>query len=156
MAGARRGKHRASEADVEVSSKAERLKALHNDGKLGTFPSFVKLDDASVISNLVELGISLGSDDSNANLVANELRLSVKTNEQLVEREDTRCEEFEVEEKVLAAEEEIDKLFLQNICSEIMEEVMDFGGDDYVIPTRNITKNQKLRKREKGKRSKLL
>jgi hypothetical protein len=33
---------------------------------------------------------------------------------------------------------------------------MDFGGDDFVIPTRNITKNQKLRKREKGKRSKLL
>jgi RNA-binding protein YhbY len=51
-----------------------------------------------------------------------------------------------VEEKVLEAEEEIDKLFLQNICSEIMEEVMDFRGDEFVIPTRNITKNQKLRK----------
>jgi RNA-binding protein YhbY len=54
-----------------------------------------------------------------------------------------------VEEKVLEAEEEIDKLFLQNICSEIMEEVIDFRGDEFVIPTRNITKNQKLRKVKK-------
>jgi RNA-binding protein YhbY len=54
-----------------------------------------------------------------------------------------------VEEKVLEAEEEIDKLFLQNICSEIMEEVIDFRGDEFVIPTRNITKNQKLRKGKK-------
>jgi hypothetical protein len=86
-------------------------------------------------------------------LVANELRLSIQTNEQHIEREDTRCEEFEVAEKVLDEEEEIDKLFLQNICSEIMDEVMDFGGDEFVIPTRNITKNRKLRK---GNRSKLL
>jgi hypothetical protein len=111
--------------------------------------AFDKLDDASVISNLLELGISLGSDESNANLVANEIRLLVQTNKQLIEREDTRSEEFEVEEKVLAEEEEIDKLFLQNICSEILVEVMDFRGDDFVIPTRNITRNQKLRKGKK-------
>jgi hypothetical protein len=49
MAGARRGKHRASWADVEVASKAERLKALRNEGKHGTTPSFDKLDDASDI-----------------------------------------------------------------------------------------------------------
>jgi hypothetical protein len=64
-----------------VASKAERLKALRNEGKLGTTPSFDKLDDASIISNLLELGISLGSDESNANLIANGLRLSVQTNE---------------------------------------------------------------------------
>jgi hypothetical protein len=61
-----------------------------------------------------------------------------------------------VEEKVLVEEEEIDKLFLQNICSEIMEEVMDFRGDDFVIPTKNITKNRKLRKGEKRKKIKIV
>jgi hypothetical protein len=60
-----------------------------------------------------------------------------------------------VEGKVLVEEEEIDKLFLQNICSEIMEEVMDFGGDDFVIPTRNI-KEPKIEKREKRKKIKIV
>jgi hypothetical protein len=44
---------------------------------------------------------------------------------------------LELEEKELPEEEEVDKLLLQNICGEIMEEVMDFGGDDFVIPTKN-------------------
>jgi hypothetical protein len=67
MAGSRRGKCHVWEANVEVGSKAERLKALRNEGQLRTAPSFDKLDDASVISNLLKLGISLGSDESTAN-----------------------------------------------------------------------------------------
>jgi hypothetical protein len=37
-------------------------------------------------------------------------------------------------------EEEIDSLVLQNMYGEIMEEEMDFGGDDFVIPSKKITK----------------
>jgi hypothetical protein len=33
------------------------------------------------------------------------------------------------------------RLVLQNICGDIMEEVMDFGGDNFVIHTIKITKN---------------
>jgi hypothetical protein len=34
MSNARRGKRRASEADVEVAQKAERIKALRNEGNI--------------------------------------------------------------------------------------------------------------------------
>jgi hypothetical protein len=48
---------------------------------------------------------------------------------------------LDLEEKELADEEEVDKILLQSICGEIMEEVIDFGGDDFVMPTKNITRN---------------
>lgn len=41
----------------------------------------------------------------------------------------------------LADEKEVDRLLLQNICGEIIDEVMDVGGDDFIIPTRHITKH---------------
>jgi hypothetical protein len=40
------------------------------------------------------------------------------------------------EENDLLLEEELEKLFLKNICSEIMDEVMDFGSDhDVILPS---------------------
>jgi hypothetical protein len=53
---------------------------------------------------------------------------------------------LDVEEKQLADEEKIDRLLLQNICGEILDEVMDFGGDNFVIPTNHITKNRSHKK----------
>jgi hypothetical protein len=38
----------------------------------------------------------------------------------------------------LVDEEVVDKLLLQNICGEIMK-VIDFEGDNFVIPTKHIT-----------------
>jgi hypothetical protein len=38
-------------------------------------------------------------------------------------------------------------VLLQNICGEIMEEVMDVGGDDFIIPPSHVAKN---RARKKG------
>jgi hypothetical protein len=48
---------------------------------------------------------------------------------------DRKIELLEKEEKTIEEEDELDKLFLQNICSEIMEEVMDFAGDQVVLPS---------------------
>jgi hypothetical protein len=37
-------------------------------------------------------------------------------------------------------------VLLQNVCAELMEEVMDVGGDDFVIPPRHIAKNRAHKK----------
>jgi hypothetical protein len=42
---------------------------------------------------------------------------------------DKKGDVLDLEEKELADEEEVDRLLLQSICGETMEEVMDFGGD---------------------------
>jgi hypothetical protein len=60
---------------------------------------------------------------------------------------DKRRNILDLEEKELADEEEVDRLLLQNICGEIMEEVMDVGGDDFLIPTNH---SSKLRAHKKG------
>jgi hypothetical protein len=57
---------------------------------------------------------------------------------------------LEKEEKELLEEEELENLFLKNICSEIMEEVMDLGSDcDVVLPRGYIRKGKKHRRYNK-------
>jgi hypothetical protein len=55
---------------------------------------------------------------------------------------------MDLEEKELAEEDEVEKLLIQNICGEIMDEVMDFEGNDFVIPSKNITRVQKGNKKD--------
>jgi hypothetical protein len=63
---------------------------------------------------------------------------------------DRKIELLEKEEKTIQEEDELDKLFLQNICSEIMEEVMDFGGDQVVLPSNTKSRGKACRKGNKG------
>jgi hypothetical protein len=46
----------------------------------------------------------------------------------------------------LLEEGELEKLFLKNICSEIMEEVMDLGSDYDVVFPRGHKKKKSVRK----------
>jgi hypothetical protein len=57
---------------------------------------------------------------------------------------------LEKEEKELLEEEELE-LFLKNIYSEIMEEVMDLGSDCDVVLPRGLTKKKDYRKGKKFK-----
>jgi hypothetical protein len=59
---------------------------------------------------------------------------------------DKQRDVIELEERDLEDEEEVDRLLLQNICDEIMEEVMDVGGDDFVIPTKHSTRKRGCKK----------
>jgi hypothetical protein len=52
---------------------------------------------------------------------------------------DKKREVLDLEEKELVEEDEVDKLLLQNICGDIMKEVMDVVGDDFVIPIKHTT-----------------
>jgi hypothetical protein len=52
------------------------------------------------------------------------------------------------------AEEELEKLFLRNICNEIMDEVMDQGGDHNVILPSGRNRSSGNRKGKKSSRCK--
>jgi hypothetical protein len=59
------------------------------------------------------------------------------------------CSQSECKEKKELLEEELDKLFLKNICSEIMDEVMDLGGDCDVMLSES---HNRKKGSKKGKR----
>jgi hypothetical protein len=40
-------------------------------------------------------------------------------------------------------------VLLQNICGDLMEEVMDVGGDDFVIPPKHVKRNWNSKKKGK-------
>jgi hypothetical protein len=141
--GARRSKRRASESDVEVARQAERIKALRNEGNLDLTSASISFDNVPFGDNLENPGIMVGVD---ANSAIVELRKSFKAETGGSVTKDKKIEVLDVEEKQLADEEKIDRLLLQNICGEILDEVMDFGGDDFVIPTNHITKNRSHKK----------
>jgi hypothetical protein len=123
MSNARRGKRRASEADVEVAQKVERIKALRNEGNIGS-NSLVSYDVASFIPNLENIGIAIGNNENNKAHVLLVLNEAVHTCPGDNFCGDKKREVLDLEEKEL---EEVDKLLLQNICGEIMEEIMDVG-----------------------------
>jgi hypothetical protein len=61
---ARRSKQRAGAADEEVGVLAERWKALRNEGTSMLPPTLFTVNDSLVISNLSEIGISLGDNEA--------------------------------------------------------------------------------------------
>jgi hypothetical protein len=68
---------------------------------------------------------------------------------------DRKMEVLEAEERNrLEEEEELDKLVLQNIYSEIMEEVMDVGGDQIVLPPKIKSRDRSHHKGTKGNKNK--
>jgi hypothetical protein len=52
----------------------------------------------------------------------------------------------EMDEQDRLEEEELDKIFLKNICSEIMDEVMDLGSDLDIVHPRGLNKKGTLRR----------
>jgi hypothetical protein len=149
MSGVRRCKRRASEADMEVALKAERLKAFKNEGNTESRPDVFSFVNVPFISNLGAVGISFGTDGSTAALLLAEISKFVQPEDcSSIAGIDKKCEVLDLEEKELAEEYEVDKLLIQNISSKIMDEVMDFEGDDFVGPSKKITRVQKGNKKK--------
>jgi hypothetical protein len=132
---ARRSKRRVGEADEEVGAAAERRKAFRNEGNLvESNPSF-SAQDSMFISNLNTIGISLGIDDATVSESMFKIRENALGRSQEGEVASLKDMVLEKEDKELLEEEELEKLFLKNICSDIMDEVMDHGSDyDVVLP----------------------
>jgi hypothetical protein len=157
MSNARWGECHASESDVDVALKAERMKALRNEGNPGSNPTIVPFNSASFIPNLEKLGIVVGLDENSRDEALLVLNRVVQAGSGVNNLCDKKEEVLELEEKELDEEEEVDKLLLQNICGELMEEVMDVGGEDFVIPTKHSTRKWSCKKwgmvaKRKGKK----
>jgi hypothetical protein len=59
---------------------------------------------------------------------------------------DKKSQVLDKAEQERLEEEELDKIFLKNICSEIMDEVMDLGSDfDVILPSASKNKSKHRR-----------
>jgi hypothetical protein len=84
---------------------------------------------------LDNIGISLGLDASSSLASWSSIKNSALGVTQEGVLVDLKEKVIEKVEKEILEEEELDKLLLQNICGEIMDEVMDLGSDfDVILP----------------------
>jgi hypothetical protein len=110
---------------------------------------FIKED---VIDNLESIDINLGNGESE---VCKEVdRIKSRENDRCVEQftKDEVSRIFDQEEKELAEEEEVDKLILNSLCSEIMDQVMDLDSA-YPSDCKTIPRKKSPQRSQKGKRS---
>jgi hypothetical protein len=123
----RRSKRRAESVDESSMEHALRMKAARNldfkGNKNHSQPSFLQLPNDTVLNNLDAIGISLGHDPSSIDSSLTILRQVEIDRELCKPKIDTIDNIFELEEN-----EKVDKLILNALCSEIMEEVMDLGS----------------------------
>jgi hypothetical protein len=127
MSGARRSKHRASDSDVEVVLKVKKMKVLKNEGNSDHKHPQVSFDNAAMIPNLEKIGFSFGNSKGSTSHRWSDLNRALPSCSGVANNLDKRRDILDLEEKELADEEEVDRLQHQNICGDIMEEVMDVG-----------------------------
>jgi hypothetical protein len=158
----RKSKRRADSVDEHSLERAERMKAACNlDLSAGkgtkTRPnsSFIHFSNEHVVDNIRGVGISLGENEEQIRSLVNKIK-EVELGRHLdVNTLDATCEAFDKEEKEELEREEGDKLILNSLCAELMDEVIDLGNA--YLPNCNITPRQKnifLVKKDKNSRSK--
>jgi hypothetical protein len=103
----------------------ERLKAHKNEGDNIFSSPMSNLADDIIISNLDCIGISVGSDASSVSKSVAALKCTNRVKQNNLEEIDRKTRLLKQEERNMLEEEELDKILLNNICIEIMEEVMD-------------------------------
>jgi hypothetical protein len=130
----RRSKRRADTADQSSLEQAEKIKAARNldptpkSNKSTPHNSLLQFINEQVVENLSAVGISLGnSTDSIGSTVACVKEIELQRLQTVV-KEDKINSVFDKEEKEEQESEEIDKLILNSLCSEIMDKVVDLGN----------------------------
>lgn len=155
----RSSKRRASTADDDSVHRAARLKAgrnLQDEFKGTTVNSFLHVPNESIASSLNNIGVSIGSDfmavtDSITHIKQIERDRLLTDN-----TTDLKTSVFDKEEKEMAEEDEVDRFILNNLCSEIMDEVMDQDSEHIVqahTDPRKGTTSKNKRKASKKKHS---
>jgi hypothetical protein len=145
----RKSKRRVNSGDEHSLDRAERIKAARNldfapeKGNSSTHQaSFIHFSNECVIDNLNSVGISLGN--STYLIKTSVSQIKEVELERLAEGSrniDRINEVFDKEEKEELENEEVDKLILNSLRCDIMNEVMDLGN---VYPMDcKITPNQK-------------
>jgi hypothetical protein len=132
-----RSKRRAGEVDEFVGLMAERCKSIRNEGTSFEPDSVLPALDSVIISNFHSIGVSLGQDSecvNNASMPILKNMAALNYSVDGLGDKKTQVLEKAVQDRL--EEDELDKIFLKNICSEFMEVVMDLGNDFDVILSR--------------------
>jgi hypothetical protein len=91
-------------------------------------PPFIFLSNNEVVNNSEAVGISLGHDEASIDLSLSLFR-QVELDRVVCQPNVNKVEEiFFEEEKEELENEEVDKLILNSLCSDIMDEAMDLGS----------------------------
>jgi hypothetical protein len=149
---ARRSNCRVGEVDEVVGVTAKRYKSLRNEGiSVEPAPSSL-VNDSMVISNLNAIGVCLGDNDDS--VCKSLINIREKTLGSLQEHVPISLKDAVLEKEGKELEEEkLEKLFLTNICSEIIEELMDLKSDCDVVLPRGYNKKKSFKKGKKHKKT---
>jgi hypothetical protein len=123
-----------------------------NKGTTDSFGiSFLQFTKENVVDNLVSVGINLGNGEAKVDKAV----ASIKSREFDRHTEKLSIDEvskiFDQEEKEMAEEEEVDKMILNSLCSEIMDKVMNLDSA-YPLDCKTIPKEKSPNRSQKGKR----
>jgi hypothetical protein len=128
-ASARQSKRRADVADEEAAIMAKLHKAYRNEGNTENHSLSFDVPDRDVIWNLDGIGITLGKDQICISGSVCSLKCKVVSRDHSFVKVDRKTQVLEKEEEDLLEEYELEKFVLKNLCSEIMDDVMDLGSD---------------------------
>jgi hypothetical protein len=161
----KRSKRRADSVDESALERTERMKAARNldfkGNKHLAHPSFLQLSNDLVMSKLDAVGITLGLDKASIESSLANLRQAETDRVQCKPKVNTLDSILELEEKEEIENEEVDKLILNSLCSEFMDEVMDMSSA-YPMDCKSTpmyktsptsTTRAKKRKNKKGRKS---
>jgi len=121
----RRGKRRAALNDEHSLERAERLKAIRNEGDVSSDASLIHLPVSTFTNNLGVIGICLGSDNVSISNTVHSIKEAEFERSKLMSVVDVKNVFLENQEKEIAEEEHLDNFILTHLCEDIMEEVMD-------------------------------
>jgi hypothetical protein len=131
----RKSKRRVQSSDEHSLDRAVRIKATRNldfSKEKGNIPkspaSSIHYSDEQVVHNMSSLGVSLGSNDNIVSSLVSHIKEIELGRLEVVENRDKISDIFDREEKEKMENEEVDKLILNSLCCEIMNEVMDLGN----------------------------
>jgi hypothetical protein len=124
--------------------------------------SFLHFSDDLVVGNLKVVGVSLGSNSYSVLAAVSRVKEVELERLQGLNTTDFISEVFDKEEKEEVDNQEIDKLLLNSLCCDIMDDVMDLGNaypsDGKITPRQkpssSLKANNKSASKKKHKKSK--
>jgi hypothetical protein len=161
----RKSKRRSESVDEHSLDRAERIKAARNldftaekGNNSKPLVSFVHFSNENVIDNLQSVGIVLGSSSDQITLSVEQIKEVELGRIVDAGSKDIISEVFDKEKEELE-NEEVDKLILNSLCCEIMDEVMDLGNayphDCNITPRQKPSSTSKRCKKTKSKTKKI-
>jgi hypothetical protein len=140
----RSSKRRAATTNEHSQERAERLKAMRNEGTDKTFPAVSDFND--IASNLFSVGFELGKDQPSLEKAICSLHVDSPRTVQPPSVFSVQQEVFDREEQELSQEEQVDTLLLNYLCGDLTEEVLDGEVSDHLVNLVPAGTNSKRRR----------